>query len=161
MNAASAKPTLIERLKEAEVIFTVYRCDYNLDRRLKIKNAFALAITALEAQPTAERTATTKDIRDELESTYRLLMDDADFIDEQHPALAISIKGGCDSIKKCIDALDAQERAGVKAEICNAWHGNDFSQCQLPKGHEGNHLCIMTWEWPTASNAASEQEKSL
>ena len=64
-------------------------------------------------------------------------------------------------IKDAIVELDAQEKAGVKAEICNAWHGNDFSQCQLPKGHEGNHLCIMTWEWPTASNAASEQEKSL
>ena len=63
--------------------------------------------------------------------------------------------------KKRLAEIDAQERAGVKAEICNAWHGNDFSQCQLPKGHEGNHLCIMTWEWPTASNAASEQEKSL
>ena len=67
----------------------------------------------LEGQPAAERTVTTKDIRDELESTYRLLMDDADFIDEQHPALAISIKGDCDSIKKCIDALNAQERAGA------------------------------------------------
>ena len=75
----------------------------------------ALETLADEASPAAERTATTKDIRDELESTYRLLMDDADFIDEQHPALAISIKGGCDSIKKCIDALDAQERAGAKA----------------------------------------------
>nr|WP_276976136.1 hypothetical protein [Ferrimicrobium acidiphilum] len=127
--------------------------DKEVDRQIFEAVAGALS----KAQPTAERTATTKDIRDELESTYRLLMDDADFIDEQHPALAISIKGGCDSIKKCIDALDAQERAGVKAEICNAWHGNDFSQCQLPKGHEGNHLCIMTWEWPTASNAASEQ----
>ena len=62
-----------------------------------------------------ETPPTTKDIRDELESTYRLLMDDADFIDEQHPALAISIKGGCDSIKKCIDALNAKERAGTKA----------------------------------------------
>ena len=60
LSTASAKPMLIERLKEAEAIFTVYRCDYNLDRRLKIKNAFALAITALESQPAAERVALEK-----------------------------------------------------------------------------------------------------
>ena len=72
MSAASAKPTLIERLKEAEAIFTVYRCDYNLDRRLKIKNAFALAITALEAPPAAERAAL-KAIQEKIEDRLQAI----------------------------------------------------------------------------------------
>ena len=62
-----------------------------------------------------------------------------------------------DTLRWVLSLFDAQERAGAKAEICNAWHGNDFSQCQPPKGHEGNHLCVMRWEWQTASKAASEQ----
>lgn len=118
MSAASAKPVPVEDDPLVDIQDTLAHY-YNTKTRIPRSVLFGLIEATNKVRkivpPAAERTAATKDIRDELESTYRLLMDDADFIDEQHPALAISIKGGCDSIKKCIDALNAKERAGTKA----------------------------------------------
>ena len=100
-------------------------------------------LSELEASPAAERTAL-EAIQGKIEDRLQ----------------AISMPKGSsteDTLRWVLSLFDAQGRAGAKAEICNAWHGNDFSQCQLPKGHEGNHLCVMRWEWQTASKAASEQ----
>ena len=106
--------------------------------------ALEIQAESLEAPPAAERTALIKELRADISRMATTGFNASGF--KKHVIQEIDL----------IMGLDAQEKAGVKAEICNAWHGNDFSQCQLPKGHEGNHLCIMTWEWPTASNAASE-----
>ena len=114
-------------------------------------------ISTSEAQLAAERTAL-KRLKGIIVRKEDELSKDEQMPMEQYRYTSQAFRWVCEQID---EAIDAQEKAGVKAEICNAWHGNDFSQCQLPKGHEGNHLCIMTWEWPTASNAASEQEKSL
>lgn len=106
--------------------------------------ALEIQAESLEASPDAERTALIKELRADISRTATTGFNASGF--KKYVIQEIDL----------IMGLDAQEKTGVKAEICNAWHGNDFSQCQLPKGHEGNHLCIMTWEWPTASNAASE-----
>jgi hypothetical protein len=157
LNAASAKPAPKELARELMLARTWLAEDRNLDAVSHIMEKAAEHISTSEAQLAAERTAL-KRLKGIIVRKEDELSKDEQMPMEQYRYTSQAFRWVCEQID---EAIDAQEKAGVKAEICNAWHGNDFSQCQLPKGHEGNHLCIMTWEWPTASNAASEQEKSL